>query len=128
MAYLLYLAWQTFHEHGTLAIPTAHSPAAARAIISRAVVVNLLNPKLTLFFFAFLPQFINARDRLATLHMLLMSAVFMAVTLVVFAAYGLLAAQVRRRLLSQPQALAWMRRGFAVSFLGLAARLALAER
>jgi threonine/homoserine/homoserine lactone efflux protein len=128
VAYLLFLAWKTFREHGALAVDPQGEARGARQIIVRAVVVNLLNPKLSLFFFAFLPQFVSARDSGATQRMLVLSAVFMIMTLVVFAIYGILAAQVRRHVTSRPSVMAWIRRTFAISFLGLAAKLALAER
>lgn len=128
VAYLLYLAIKTLREHGTLEVQPQQARGSARQIVIRAVVVNLLNPKLALFFFAFLPQFVSARETNSTVHLLLLSAVFMGLTLVVFLAYGLLAAQVRRRLLSQPRVLAWLRCTFALSFMGLAAKLAVAER
>jgi threonine/homoserine/homoserine lactone efflux protein len=128
VAYLVFLAWKTLREHGGLEIQPQPGLGSARQVIVRAVAVNLLNPKLSLFFFAFLPQFVSARDPDATLRMVLMSAVFMAVTLVVFIAYGLLAAQVRRHLLAQPRVLIWLRRTFAVTFVGLAAKLAVAEQ
>jgi threonine/homoserine/homoserine lactone efflux protein len=128
VAYLLFLAWKTFREHRTLAVDRQTETHGARQIIVRAVVVNLLNPKLSLFFFAFLPQFVSARDSDATEHMLALSGVFMILTLVVFALYGVLAAQVRRHVTSKPGVMAWTRRTFAISFLGLAAKLALAER
>ncbi len=92
------------------------------------VLVNLLNPKLTIFFVAFLPQFLDPADGSAVPAMLALSGVFMAVTLVVFLGYGALAARVRDRVLRRPRVLAWMRRTFAASFLALGARLALADR
>jgi threonine/homoserine/homoserine lactone efflux protein len=89
------------------------------------VLVNLLNPKLTLFFFAFLPQFVG-RHGAATVRMLELSAVFMLVTLAVFVLYGLGAAAVRERL--RPAALAWTRRIFGGAFVALAGKLALSSR
>jgi threonine/homoserine/homoserine lactone efflux protein len=93
-----------------------------------AVLVNLLNPKLSIFFLAFLPQFVSAGDSHRLLHMLELRAVFMLVTFVVFVGYGLIASSVRRLVISRPRVLAWMRRAFAAAFVGLGAKLALAER
>jgi threonine/homoserine/homoserine lactone efflux protein len=124
VAYLLYLAWSTLRDHGGLAVEEQDSPASAGKTITTAVLINLLNPKLTIFFFAFLPQFVDAGGAQAVLHMLGLSAVFMLFTLVVFAAYGAFAAAVRQQVISRPRVLAWMRRVFAGSFLALGAKLA----
>jgi len=126
--YLLYLAWTTVREHGSLDV-SAHSPqvGAARVVLT-AVLINLLNPKLTLFFFAFLPQFVSPRDSHPVPRMLLLSAVFMGLTFIVFAAYGLLAARLREKVISRPAVILWMRRSIAGAFVVLAAKLALVER
>jgi threonine/homoserine/homoserine lactone efflux protein len=127
VGYLLYLAWKTLREHGALTID--QTPArSAWEVIRSAIIVNFLNPKLSLFFFAFLPQFTNPRDQHPIAAMGLDSAVFMLLTLVVFLAYGLLAAKVRDRILARPRVLAWIRRSFALSFVALAGKLAVAER
>jgi threonine/homoserine/homoserine lactone efflux protein len=90
--------------------------------------VNVLNPKLSIFFLAFLPQFVDATapDRVA--RMLGLSAVFMVMTFVVFVGYGLFAASIRRHVITRPEVLAWMRRCFAAAFVALGLKLALAER
>jgi threonine/homoserine/homoserine lactone efflux protein len=93
-------------------------------VIVSGALVNILNPKLSIFFFAFLPQFVSSDEPNALLRMLALSAVFMALTLVIFAIYGVFAAAVRERIISRPRVLAWMRRTFAASFLVLGARLA----
>ena len=121
VAYLLYLAWSTLRERGALRID-ADSPASARRTIAGGVLVNILNPKLTLFFFAFLPQFVAPGDGVPS--MVGLSAVFMLMTLVVFAVYGVFAAAVREQVVSRPRVLTWMRRAFAGSFLALGAKLA----
>jgi threonine/homoserine/homoserine lactone efflux protein len=104
------------------------SPRSALRIITSAVLINLLNPKLTLFFFALLPQFVDSAQSGATWKMLELGAVFMAVTLAIFVVYGMLAASVRDRVLSRPRVTAWLRRVFAGSFAALGARLVFAER
>jgi threonine/homoserine/homoserine lactone efflux protein len=125
VAYLLYLAWSTLREKGTLAVEVEEDgPGSARKTITIAVLINILNPKLTIFFFAFLPQFVDAGGAQAVLHMLGLSAVFMLITLVVFAVYGIFAAAVRNQVISRPRVLAWMRRVFAGSFVALSAKLA----
>lgn len=127
VAYLLYLAWTTIREHGSLDVPAGQEGSAGRVILT-AVLINLLNPKLTLFFFAFLPQFISPHEAHPVPRMLLLSAVFMLLTFVVFAAYGLLAALLREKVISRPRVIAWMRRSIAGAFVVLAAKLALVER
>jgi len=134
VVYLLFLAWATLRERGDLAVdpdralePDRAGPSAGR-VVARGVLVNVLNPKLTLFFFAFLPQFVGG-DRAGSLPLLLeLSAVFMLVTLVVFAGYGLAAAAVRQQVVERPHVVRRVRRAFAASYLVLAGRLALAQR
>ena len=93
-----------------------------------AILVNVLNPKLSIFFFAFLPQFVQADDPHRLTRMLALSAVFMVLTFIVFVCYGLFASWVRRHIVNRPRVLVWMRRTFAGAFVALGARLALAER
>jgi len=128
VAYLLYLAWRTVRETGALSIDTRSAAPSARRVIAQAILINVLNPKLTIFFFAFLPQFVSASEPEALPRMLVLSGVFMLVTLVVFIGYGVLAAAVRTHVVSRPQVMAWIRRTFAVAFVALGARLALASR
>jgi threonine/homoserine/homoserine lactone efflux protein len=128
VAYLLYLAWRTLREHGALRIEAdAPSRSSAQVIVS-AIAVNVLNPKLSIFFVAFLPQFVAAGEPHRIPHMLELSAVFMLLTFAVFVVYGLFAAWIRRRVISRPAVLTWMRRSFAAAFIALGAKLALAER
>jgi threonine/homoserine/homoserine lactone efflux protein len=99
-----------------------------RQVIVSAIAVNLLNPKLSIFFLAFLPQFVSADAPNRIPLMVELSAVFMALTFVVFVGYGLFAASIRRHLIARPRILTWMRRCFAGAFVALGLRLALAER
>jgi threonine/homoserine/homoserine lactone efflux protein len=128
VAYLLYMAWQALRESGALAISAAPSAKSDRRVIVTAVLINILNPKLSIFFLAFLPQFIAADEPHPLARMLELSAAFMAMTFAVFALYGLFAASVRDRVISRPKVMAWLRRSFAAGFAALGARLALAER
>lgn len=127
--YLLWMAWQTWHDRGSLSL-TGKGPhkSTALQVTMEAIVINLLNPKLSIFFFAFLPQFIAADAPDALPRMLEMSGVFMAMTFVVFALYGLFAAYVRDHVLSRPKVMLWLRRTFAAAFVALGAKLALTER
>ena len=127
-AYLLWMAWQTLRQHGGLAVGGERTGIAAVAILRRGVAINLLNPKLSIFFLAFLPQFVRAEEPHPLSHMLALSAVFMALTLIVFVLYGLAAAQVRTQIVGRPAVMAWLRRSFAAAFVVLGARLAVAER
>lgn len=126
VAYLLYMAWNTLRDKGALAVPeetTEAAPSAGRVIMS-AILLNVLNPKLTIFFFAFLPQFVPTGSADALPRMLELSGLFMLATFVVFAVYGACAAAVRSHIISRPVVVAWMRRVFGVSFIALAGRLA----
>jgi len=128
VAYLLWMAWSTWRDEGALTIQEDDAPRSARRVVLSGVLVNLLNPKLTIFFFAFLPQFVSAGEPGAVTRMVELSGVFMLVTLVVFAAYGVFAAAVRTHVVSRPRVVTWMRRTFAAAFVALGARLAVAER
>ena len=131
VAYLLVMAWATLREKGALVVEegaTATAPRPASRVILSGVLINILNPKLTIFFFAFLPQFVPAGAPGALPRMLELSAVFMLATFVVFAAYGVFAAAVRNHLVSRPRVMTGLRRVFAGSFVALGARLAVAER
>jgi threonine/homoserine/homoserine lactone efflux protein len=128
VAYLLYMAWNTLKEHGTLKVENDVRAKSNQQVIVQAILLNLLNPKLSIFFFAFLPQFVQADEAYPLPRMLLLSGIFMLVTFVVFVGYGLFASAVRRHIVSRPRILAWMRRTFAAAFVALGAKLALAER
>jgi threonine/homoserine/homoserine lactone efflux protein len=128
VAYLLYLAWVTWRDKSELVTSATDSaPPGPWRITWKAVAVNTLNPKLTLFFVAFLPQFIDpARPPVG--QMLYLSAVFMAMTFVVFAVYGAFSAAVRTHVIRRPRVVAWMRRTFAATYVALAARMAVTAR
>jgi threonine/homoserine/homoserine lactone efflux protein len=129
VAYLLYMAWSTLQERGALRVEQREVGArSAVHVIVSAVLINILNPKLSIFFLAFLPQFVNADEAQPLTRMLELSGVFMLLTFVVFAAYGVFAAAVRNHVISRPQVLTWMRRAFAGAFAALGAKLALADR
>jgi threonine/homoserine/homoserine lactone efflux protein len=125
VAYLLYLAYKTFRDKTMLEVDVAAAPRSALRVIVSGILINLLNPKLTIFFFAFLPQFVNLHDANAIPLMLGLSGVFMLMTLVVFVIYGIFAAAVRTKVLRRPKVMTWMRRAFAASFVALAGKLAL---
>jgi threonine/homoserine/homoserine lactone efflux protein len=128
VAYLLYMAWNALQETGALRIDRKVDSRSARQVIVSAILINILNPKLSIFFFAFLPQFVSAAESQPLARMLELSAIFMLLTFVVFVGYGLCAASIRDRVISRPRVLTWMRRVFAGAFVALGAKLALAER
>jgi len=125
VAYLLYLAVATLRDKDAIVVRDDAPPRSAARVILSGVTVNLLNPKLTMFFVAFLPQFVGAGS---VPTMLALSGVFMLFTFVVFTCYGMFAASVRDQVTSRPRVLIWLRRLFAASFLALGAKLALASR
>jgi threonine/homoserine/homoserine lactone efflux protein len=123
VVYLLFMAWRTWRDHGALRVDARPDARTPRQVVVQAILVNLLNPKLSVFFVAFLPQFAHSLGAMVEL-----SIVFMVATFVVFVGYGLAAAWVRRHVVQRPRVLAWMRRVFAASFVGLGARLAVTQR
>jgi threonine/homoserine/homoserine lactone efflux protein len=126
--YLLYMAWQALRERGALKVDGPLDARSAAQVIVTGFLINILNPKLSIFFLAFLPQFIAADESRPVMRMLELSAAFMAMTFAVFVVYGLFAASVRDRIVTRPTAMTWLRRAFAGGFAALGARLALAER
>ena len=129
-AYLLYMAWQALRDTGALSIDTrpAAKARSSRRVIVTGILINILNPKLSIFFLAFLPQFVSAGEANPLSRMLALSAVFMLMTFVVFVGYGLFAASIRDHVISRPRVLTWMRRSFAGAFAALGAKLAFADR
>lgn len=128
VAYLLWMAWQTLKEQGALSVEAKADKRSAWRVLVDGVAINVLNPKLSIFFVAFLPQFIAANEASPLARMLELSGVFMAMTFVVFALYGLFAAAMRDKVVSRPAVMAWLRRTFAAAFVALGAKLALTER
>lgn len=125
VGYLLYMAVMTWRDRSRLDADPNLTRRTGRQVMRDGIVLNLLNPKLTTFFFAFLPQFVVPGSSHAALRMLLLGLVFMVMTLVVFVGYGLMASFVRERVLDRPAVVQWMRRVFAATFVALGVRLAL---
>ena len=126
--YLLYMAWQALRERGALAVERTLDERGRGRVIVTGFLINILNPKLSIFFLAFLPQFIAIDETHPLARMLELSGAFMLMTFVVFVLYGLFAAMVRDRVISRPKVMRWLRRAFAGGFALLGARLAFAER
>ena len=128
VAYLLYMAWGTLREHGALKVETKSDARSVLQVVRDGVLVNLLNPKLSIFFVAFLPQFIARDEPHVVARMLELSGVFMLATFVIFTVYGLCAALMRDRVTGSRRVMTWMRRSFAACFVALGARLALQQQ
>jgi threonine/homoserine/homoserine lactone efflux protein len=126
--YLLYLAWNMWREAGTLDLNQVSTETSFTKIILKAIAINLLNPKLTIFFFAFLPLFISPHSASPTVEMILLSNIFMGITFIVFALYGILASGVSAYLMNSSKAVKGLQRTFAVILAGFAVQLGLSEK
>ena len=128
VAYLLYLAWATWRDKSAFVIDEDRRPTRSASLVAKAILLNILNPKLTIFFLAFLPQFIDPKAPSPVVALLVLCGVFMAMTFVVFVVYGFLAHAFRRTVMDSPRVQSWLRRGFAGAFAGLGVNLALSDR
>jgi threonine/homoserine/homoserine lactone efflux protein len=128
VAYLFYLAVATWRDRSAFAVQSMQDRRSSLGLVVKAFLLNILNPKLTIFFLAFLPQFVEPGAASPLLQLLGLRGVFMAMTFGVFVAYGLLAHAFRKAVIESPRVQAWLRRGFAGAFAGLGAQLAVSER
>jgi threonine/homoserine/homoserine lactone efflux protein len=128
VAYLFYLAYATWKDRSGFSFDNAPKETHASQLVIRAILLNLLNPKLTIFFLAFLPQFVSPNAASPLGQMLLLSGVFMAMTFAVFVAYGLLAHAFRSFVVNSKRVQNWMRRSFAAAFAGLGLNLAFSQK
>ena len=126
--YLFYLAWNMWRESGTVEIKKQATETSFTKIILKAIAINLLNPKLTIFFFAFLPLFVSNTAASPTMEMIVLSVVFMGMTLIVFALYGILASGVSEYLKYSSKTVTRLQKVFAAILAGFAVKLALTER
>lgn len=126
--YLFYLAYATWKDRSSFSFDSAPKETNAFQLVVRAILLNLLNPKLTIFFLAFLPQFVSPNSASPLGHMLLLSGIFMLMTFIVFLGYGLLAHSFRTLVVSSKRVQDWMRRGFAAAFAGLGLNLAFSQK
>jgi threonine/homoserine/homoserine lactone efflux protein len=129
VAYLFYLAYASWRDKQAFGVDAAARTAASgRSVAIRAFLINILNPKLSIFFLAFLPQFVASGEPSPLRQLLTLSGVFMAMTFAVFVVYGLLAHAFRRAVIDSPRVQSWLRRGFAAAFAGLGLNLAMSDR
>lgn len=128
VGYLLYLAWTMWRENGAINFESSSREKGLLKIASRGFFINILNPKLSIFFLAFLPQFVPASATAPLMKLLTLSAVFMTMTLFIFILYGAFAHYVRTYVVSSPGLLQKLQRSFAVIFAALGAKLAMAEQ
>ena len=128
VAYLLYVAYATWNDKAVFAMEAAPLASTAWSLIGKAVLLNILNPKLTIFFLAFLPQFVDPAAISPLGQLLILSALFMLMTFAVFVVYGLLANSFRKAVIESPRVQALLRRSFGAAFAGLAANLAFTNR
>jgi threonine/homoserine/homoserine lactone efflux protein len=129
VAYLVFMGVSMIREGGTLQLDDQDDQHGSMGlVVRRGIVLNLLNPKLAMFFFAFLPQFLNTPPGLLDLRLIGLGGVFMLMTLAVFVVYAYASATVRDRVLGAPVILRWVKRSLGALLIGLAARLAVTDR
>lgn len=128
VAYLFYLAVATWRDRSAFAVDGSMSKVLATGLVVKALLLNILNPKLTIFFLAFLPQFVDPASTQPLADLLILSGVFMAMTFVVFVIYGFLAHAFRRLVMESARVQSVLRYGFSAAFVALGARLAASER
>ena len=129
VAYLIFIGVSMVRNAGALPLDDAGiSGESVNRVIWRGILLNVLNPKLTVFFFAFLPQFLDAPSGLFDAGLILLSGVFMLMMLAVFAVYALASAAVRNLVLAAPVVRKWLERTLGTFLIGFAAKLAFTDR
>lgn len=126
--YLLYLAWCMWRETGALQFNSHPEACGYRRIIVRGFLINILNPKLSIFFLAFLPLFVSPQAPSPWVELILLSLVFMAMTLGVFILYGLAANGVRSQFVNSPTLVGRLQRSVALIFAALGIKLAMTDQ
>jgi threonine/homoserine/homoserine lactone efflux protein len=126
--YLLYLAWSMWRDTGALKFNSSSPKNSLWQIATRGFLINILNPKLSIFFLAFLPLFVSPNTPSPMLEMFILSIVFMAITLIIFIMYGILANRVRKHVINSPRMIVWLQRSFAATFAALGVKLAMTDQ
>lgn len=125
--YLLFLAVSMLRSKGATSFDNDDpAPNGWASVVVRGVLLNLLNPKLTVFFFAFLPQFVPASATASTL--LGLGAVFMVLTLAVFAIYAVIAARLGKAFATNSRVKRRLEKSMAGLLAGFAVKLALTDQ
>jgi len=126
--YLLYLAYCMWKENGMIKIENNQKSNTPIKIAIRAFLMNILNPKLSIFFLAFLPQFISPTSITPINDMVILSLIFMALTFIVFTIYGIFAHKAKTFINNSPKIMLRIQRVFASIFVIFSAKLAMAQR
>lgn len=126
-AYLLYLAWKTLAEQSTITLSNADGRATV-ALFKRGFIMNVLNPKVAMFFLAFLPQFVTPDTEFFALQMLLLGLIFMVQAVLIFCLIGFFSGSIGNFILARPRIAKYFDWLTAGVFASLGVRLALTER
>jgi len=121
--WLAYMAWGMWHGTGAMKVTANNDPTGIVKILRDGILLNLLNPKLSVFFLAFLPQFVRANTPNTPLEMTILGLIFMAMTFGVFVLYGCFAAALRHHIIERPNVMRWLGKGFAAAFIAMGAKL-----
>ena len=123
VAWLLYMAWGMWHGTGAMKVTANETKTRIAKIICDGILLNLLNPKLSVFFLAFLPQFVTADTSDTTAEMTLLGLIFMAMTFGVFVIYGCFAGALRQHVLERKIVMGLIRKSFAGAFILMSLKL-----
>ena len=124
VAYLFYMAWKTLRDSSSLDVSEDRRKTGLARIAVDGALLNVLNPKLSLFFLAFLPQFVSTDTANASGALVSLALIFMVMTFAVFVIYGAFASYARDYVIQRPKVLQWIKRSFAAVFGALGVKLA----